>query len=267
VADGSLYRLQPVLHQGSATVSADLDVRLLAVTPPAAVATPAPEKPEAPAAPEVPEKTGPPGSPKPIDAAKPPETAKIDPEPTTAEAAKPPAPPSPHWAWVTAGGALLLVLLLWWLARRRAAVAAAAERAAAQAKAPAEAFPDLPAPAEPPPGVLTPSRPPSPAGPMLTLAVVSGQRRGERFSLILDGAKTLGRNAGCDLVLANDPEVSQRHCRLRISEPHLLIEDLGSTNGTRINGVPIEAAYALAAGDVLGIGCTELRVLWTRTPG
>ena len=96
--------------------------------------------------------------------------------------------------------------------------------------------------------------------------VVSGQRCGQRLSLILDGPKTIGRAAGCDLVLADDPEVSQRHCRLRITEPHLLIEDLGSTNHTRVNGVPIEAAYALADGDVLGIGRTELRVLWTRSP-
>jgi pSer/pThr/pTyr-binding forkhead associated (FHA) protein len=45
-----------------------------------------------------------------------------------------------------------------------------------------------------------------------------------------------------------------------------MIEDLGSTNGTQVNGVPIQAPYALADGDLIGLGRSELRVLWTR-PG
>ena len=255
VADGSLYRLQLVLNQGGATVAADLDVRLLAagdvpasepVAEAPAIAAKAPE--EAPAeSPKEPEEK--------VTAEKPDTTA---PETLVPEAPKPPASGPSPWIWAAGGGLLLLVLILWLIARRRAGTAAET--------AVTEPIPDTPAPPERPPLPETPPPAPPPSGPTLQLVVVSGQRRGQRLSLILDGPKTIGRAAGCDLVLADDPEVSHRHCQLRLSAPHLLIEDLGSTNHTRVNGVPIEAAYALAYGDVLGIGRTELRVLWTRSP-
>ncbi len=263
LADGSLYRLQLVLDQGGATVAADLDVRLPA----------APEAPASPSASPTPEAPKPPETtPPPEDAAKagaatePAKTPTDTPEkpetPAPTEAVPLPAPGPSPWIWAAGGAALLLLLLLLGLfARRRAA------RAAAEANPPPEPIPDLPLVTEQPALEITPPRtPPPPAGPVLYLAVVSGQRRGQRLSLVLDGPKTLGRAPGCDLVLGGDPEVSQRHCQVRIATPHLLIGDLGSTNGTRVNGVPIAAAYALADGDLLGIGRTELRVVWTPPP-
>ncbi len=70
---------------------------------------------------------------------------------------------------------------------------------------------------------------------------------------------TIGRGAEnrVDLV---DPRVSRRHARLTRVADGLLLEDLGSTNGTSVNGARIEAPLRVGAGDVIAVGDTELRV-------
>jgi len=261
VADGTLYRLQIVLRQDTAIVSTDLDVRLLAAREsPGVHDTPAgkdegaaePAKDEAGTEPSKPEPAGETG--RMVTSAVPPEEAK-----SAIQFIEP-------WQWAAAAAVLLLVVVLLWLILQRRRTAAA-EKAAAEARAAAEAARAVSDAAAPALTQVSPPRaPPPPAGPNLNFAVVSGQRRGERLGLVLDGPKAIGRAAGCALVLDNDPEVSLRHCQVRFNGTHLIVEDLGSTNGTRVNGVPIAAAYALADGDVLGIGRTELRVTWPQTP-
>jgi FhaA, N-terminal domain/FHA domain len=67
---------------------------------------------------------------------------------------------------------------------------------------------------------------------------------------------TIGRSSDCSVVLA-DPNVSRRHAEIRhIGEGYSLI-DLGSTNGTEVNGQRI-AETALMNGDVIGVGQTKL---------
>jgi VWFA-related protein len=273
IADGTLHRLQLVLRQDPAVVSTDLDVRLLAARDtltgqetPAEEATPsgedeAPPAPDAAAEPAKEEASTVPGK---ADTAE--EAGKTEKSTTPTEGAWSVIPSFEPWQWSAATAALLLTVVLLWLILQRRRTAAA-ETAAAELRAGAEAARSVPDPAELPPTQVSPPRtPPPPAGPRLQLTAVSGQRRGERFGLVLDGPKAIGRAADCALVLDNDPEVSQRHCQLRFSGAHLMIEDLGSTNGTRVNGVPIAAAYALADGDIVGIGRTELRVTWPQTP-
>jgi hypothetical protein len=70
---------------------------------------------------------------------------------------------------------------------------------------------------------------------------------------------TIGRE-GCEVNL-NDPEVSRRHAALRevAGGGGLAIEDLGSTNGTFVNGERIAAVTALSDGDSVRLGGTE----WT----
>ena len=73
----------------------------------------------------------------------------------------------------------------------------------------------------------------------------------------------IGRDSGqCDVVLLNT-SVSRRHARLSVDENNLLqIEDVGSTNGTSINGTPIEPGMSrpLVPGSTLKLGDIELVV-------
>ena len=66
------------------------------------------------------------------------------------------------------------------------------------------------------------------------------------------GAATVGRDAGCE-VTVEGPGVSGKHCRLRWDGRTWTVEDLGSRNGTAVNGVPVIPAepVPLGPGDVL----------------
>ena len=68
---------------------------------------------------------------------------------------------------------------------------------------------------------------------------------------------TVGRAPDCDLVLA-DPTVSKRHLELRRQGPNVVLTDLGSTNGTRVNGAGIRER-PLVDGDEIRLGATVLR--------
>ncbi|GAC1518014.1 MAG: DUF3662 and FHA domain-containing protein [Acidimicrobiales bacterium] len=68
---------------------------------------------------------------------------------------------------------------------------------------------------------------------------------------------TVGRAPDCDLVLA-DPTVSKHHLDLRRPGADVLLVDLGSTNGTRVNGAGVRER-TLADGDEIRLGATVLR--------
>jgi predicted component of type VI protein secretion system len=70
----------------------------------------------------------------------------------------------------------------------------------------------------------------------------------------LDPGATIGRE-GCDVNLM-DPEVSRRHAAIRDQSGSLAIEDLGSTNGTYVNGARISVVTVLNAGDEVRLGNT-----------
>ena len=69
----------------------------------------------------------------------------------------------------------------------------------------------------------------------------------------------LGRDATCDRVL-DDPRVSRQHARLIRDGGGLKIEDLGSQNGTFVNGQRITAAVILRPNDVVAIGCFTFKL-------
>ena len=71
----------------------------------------------------------------------------------------------------------------------------------------------------------------------------------------LDPGATIGRE-GCDVVLA-DPEVSRRHAALRMTGDGPAVEDLGSSNGTWVNGERIEGQRPIEEGDTVRFGRTE----------
>jgi len=66
----------------------------------------------------------------------------------------------------------------------------------------------------------------------------------------------LGREAGNDIFI-NEPEVSRRHARLTLQSGNYILEDLGSTNGTRLNGKTVQSRE-LADGDKITIGTTVI---------
>jgi hypothetical protein len=82
----------------------------------------------------------------------------------------------------------------------------------------------------------------------------------EGLTVDVDEELTLGRAAGCGITV-DDGHVSPLHARLFRAGGHLVVEDLGSTNGTYVNRERVEAPVALGAGDHLQVGDTILE-LW-----
>ena len=65
----------------------------------------------------------------------------------------------------------------------------------------------------------------------------------------------------CEGLIVADPKASRRHVRLTPTDEGLTVVDLGSTNGTTLNGTALQLEATLAAGDVLQIGDTEIVLL------
>lgn len=87
---------------------------------------------------------------------------------------------------------------------------------------------------------------------MATLILLPGQSPGRQFSCDGD-ATTIGRQHDCAVCL-DDPAVSRRHARIVREGNTYHIEDLGSSNGTYVNGARIERKQPLREGDTLQIG-------------
>jgi Inner membrane component of T3SS, cytoplasmic domain/Domain of unknown function (DUF1707) len=75
---------------------------------------------------------------------------------------------------------------------------------------------------------------------------------------------TIGREAACDMMLA-DKTVSRWHASLEREDDGWLLTDLGSTNGTRLNGWRVNAPIAVSAGDLVSFGGATF--LLTERPG
>jgi hypothetical protein len=67
---------------------------------------------------------------------------------------------------------------------------------------------------------------------------------------------TLGRADSCIIGLPDDTFASQLHSRVFVRDNEMWVEDLGSTNGTHLNGARISAPMQLSAGDRLQVGST-----------
>lgn len=87
------------------------------------------------------------------------------------------------------------------------------------------------------------------------LAVEEGPDRGGRFSL---GPNTrLGRAADNEIVL-RDSQISRHHAVINFTGSEYVIADLGSANGTKVNGVRIDQPCPLRSGDVIAVGSNQL---------
>jgi hypothetical protein len=101
---------------------------------------------------------------------------------------------------------------------------------------------------------------PLPVGQRFSLAVILGANAGQIFTLRKPRV-FLGRGAGCDVVL-QDSEVSRRHAMLEIRGDGAMMSDLGSTNGTFVDGTRIQKA-ALASHQEFSLGTTTLMYIVT----
>jgi predicted component of type VI protein secretion system len=92
-----------------------------------------------------------------------------------------------------------------------------------------------------------------------------GPRPNQRYQLA--GKETsIGRNAANEIVIV-DPEVSRRHARIVHQAEQFAVEDLGSTNGTFLNGHRITHLTTLADGDVIELGDSiSLRFITAAAP-
>jgi adenylate cyclase len=83
--------------------------------------------------------------------------------------------------------------------------------------------------------------------------------------LLLKPRLLVGRQRDCDVPLSF-PSVSARHCELELLDGFWHVRDLGSTNGTRVNGAACTAEWLLPD-DVLGLSKHRYAVLYTPPPG
>ena len=95
--------------------------------------------------------------------------------------------------------------------------------------------------------------------PAQLLVLDAPEQRGQVFALTEE--VTVGRGGGCGVAL-NDRMVSQLHARIFRRNGQLFVEDLGSTNGTLLNGQKVSASQpsAIRKGDRLQVGKTVLEV-------
>jgi Mg-chelatase subunit ChlD len=270
VADGNRYRLQIALTVEGLTLTDGTDIRLYPTTPSAPETTA--ETPTGPSS--VTPAVG-------VDAAA--ETPPSD-APSTPPASPEDAGPFqalrsrvPGWSWWLGALAVGLALILAGLIRRRARRARPSDDNTVpdappfDASEPIPIMPDLDLDLDPRPESVGPQptaekamreapRPTRAEGPTLSLTFMGGRRRGETVGLVLAPAALIGRSGACALALGDDDEVSAQHARLVVQERLVILADLGSTNGTLLNGVPLSAPSPVRDGDVVRLGQTELRI-------
>lgn len=90
------------------------------------------------------------------------------------------------------------------------------------------------------------------------LSVEQGPKELRGVSINVTGPIIVGRSPGADIVVGAG-YVSGRHARFQIMGQNLFVEDLGSTNGTFVNGAPVLEPTALRNNDVVNVGDVAIR--------
>src|SRR5215831_8612564 len=98
-----------------------------------------------------------------------------------------------------------------------------------------------------------------PGGRSYVLRFISGKYQGGEFPIVPEKQIVVGRSSDLDMVLVEDM-VSRKHARIAMQQDQIWIEDLGSTNGTFVNGEKIKRAR-LKEGDRVLIGTSILKLI------
>ena len=93
----------------------------------------------------------------------------------------------------------------------------------------------------------------------VTLRVIAGPQVGRLFTFEQHETFMIGRSEDSKFCLPRDRFFSRHHCLLEIAPPQCFLRDLGSTNGTFVNGLKVETAH-LKNGDQIQGGETTLKV-------
>lgn len=92
------------------------------------------------------------------------------------------------------------------------------------------------------------------------LVVLSSPTLKQDSERTLDSAPvTIGRSSANDMALGDDEFASAQHARVEPRRDGVWVEDVGSTNGTFVNGVKLGRAQKLTPGDIIRVGETDLR--------
>lgn len=91
------------------------------------------------------------------------------------------------------------------------------------------------------------------------VSVEQGPKELRGVQMEVTGPIIVGRSPGADIVIAAG-YVSGRHAKFQLMGQNLFVEDLGSTNGTTVNGAPVDSPIALKSGDVVNVGDVAMRV-------
>lgn len=93
----------------------------------------------------------------------------------------------------------------------------------------------------------------------VTLVISCDGTAQRSIDVLINGKYTMGRSQKCNLSF-NDQNMSREHCALDYRDGTLLVQDLGSTNGTFINGVLIKGMYSVNDGDEIRFGRAKVIV-------
>ena len=143
-------------------------------------------------------------------------------------------------------------------AEKQAAAAPEQQRAVAEEQAPTAPEEQAPAAEGAPPTAPIEIAPAVPVRPPLRVRVTNSVDEGRSFALE-SGELIIGREEGSAIQL-HDSGVSHNHALLRVHGENVTIEDLRSTNGTKVNGAAIDGQTDLGPGDQIDVGGVQLVV-------
>jgi hypothetical protein len=92
-----------------------------------------------------------------------------------------------------------------------------------------------------------------------TVMVEKGPKELRGIQIVVHGPVIIGRSPGADIVIGAS-YVSGRHARFSLMGQNLFIEDLGSTNGTLVNGYAVDEPVPLKSNDIVNVGDVAIRV-------
>ncbi|MCL1797265.1 MAG: FHA domain-containing protein [Eggerthellaceae bacterium] len=92
-----------------------------------------------------------------------------------------------------------------------------------------------------------------------TVMVEKGPKELRGVQIVVHGPVIIGRSPGADIVIGAS-YVSGRHARFSLMGQNLFIEDLGSTNGTLVNGYAVDEPVPLKSNDIVNVGDVAIRV-------
>jgi hypothetical protein len=94
-----------------------------------------------------------------------------------------------------------------------------------------------------------------------SLRVVQGSGVGRMYDLKASGETRIGRDAAMNDIIIDDPKISGQHAKIRVESGKMTIFDLGSSNGTMVNGTKINGSVPLQNQDKVGFGANTAVVV------